>query len=75
MPGVHALSVLFAFLFFIRFKEKKNVEENESNSKKTLKDGIKVLSDDPVSKADAGCGFKLFLIKEINASTASISAI
>ena len=40
MPGVHALSVLFAFLFFIRFKEEKNVEENESNNKKTLMDGI-----------------------------------
>tara|TARA_A100001388_G_scaffold152972_1_gene113725 strand:- start:229 stop:1431 length:1203 start_codon:yes stop_codon:yes gene_type:complete len=40
MPAVHALSVLFAFLFFIRFKEKKNIEEEDKKNKKTLLDGI-----------------------------------
>ena len=40
MPGVHALSVLFAFLFFIRFKEEKNIEEDEEKNKKTLMDGV-----------------------------------
>ena len=34
MPGVHALSVLFAFLFFIRFKEEKILKKMNQKIKK-----------------------------------------
>tara|TARA_Y100001936_G_scaffold238443_1_gene270263 strand:- start:1022 stop:2224 length:1203 start_codon:yes stop_codon:yes gene_type:complete len=40
MPGVHLLSVLFALLFFLNFKETEKQESEEDASKKTLKDGI-----------------------------------
>ena len=40
MPAVHLLSVVFAILFFLKFKEPKKEESMEDSSKKTLMDGV-----------------------------------
>ena len=40
MPAVHLLSVVFAILFFLKFKEHKKEESKEDSSKKTLMDGV-----------------------------------
>ena len=40
MPAVHLLSVVFAILFFFKFKEPKKEESMEDSNKKTLMDGV-----------------------------------
>ena len=40
MPAVHLLSVVFAILFFLKFKDPKKEESKEDSSKKTLMDGV-----------------------------------
>lgn len=41
MPAVQLISVLFAFLFYINFKEPKDEEENKAPENKTLLDGVR----------------------------------